>query len=106
MSRRSFVSGISVSVASVSNRTLATENNRAAAGQLGQSLFQFLAVVIGTRFFNLAAQFVTARFDIGFLAAADDGGVIFISFTLSRLLFRRCSMLADRLERLFNIVRR
>ena len=25
---------------------------------------------------------------------------------LSRLLFRRCSMLADRFERLFNIVRR
>jgi hypothetical protein len=82
MSQLSFVSGISVSVASVSNRTLATENNRDAAGQLGQSLFQFLAVVIGTRFSNLAAQFVTARFDIGFLAA----GPMMVVLSLSVLL--------------------
>jgi hypothetical protein len=80
MSRRSFVSGISVSVASVSYRTLATENNRDA--QLGQSLFQFLAVVIGTRFFNLSAQFVTARFDIGFLAAAPMMVVLSLSVSL------------------------
>ena len=106
MSRRSFVSGISVSVASVSNRTLATENNRDAAGQLGQSLFQFLAVVIGTRFFNLRRSSLQRASTSAFLPRPDDFGVIFISFTLSRLLFRRCSMLADRLERLFNIVRR
>ena len=71
-----------MSVASVSYRTLATENNRDDAGRLGQSLFQFLAVVIGTRFFNLAAQFVTARFDIGFLAAAPMMVVLSLSVSL------------------------
>src|SRR5208282_5532794 len=51
-----------------------------AAGQLGQAFLQFLAVVIGGGFLDLAANLVDAPLDFGGLAAAfHDGGVLFVN---------------------------
>ena len=51
-----------------------------AAGQLGQALLQFLAVVIGGGFVNLAADLVDTALDVGGLAVAfDDGGVFLVN---------------------------
>ena len=51
-----------------------------AAGQLGQAFLQFLAVVVGGGFLDLAADLVDAALDVGGLAAAfDDGGVFLVN---------------------------
>jgi hypothetical protein len=50
-----------------------------AAGQLGQAFLQFLAVVVGGGFLDLAADLIHAALDVGGLAAAfDDGGVFLV----------------------------
>ena len=47
------------------------------AGQFGQTLLQFFAVVIGGGFLDLGANLPAARFDVAFFAdAVDDGGLV------------------------------
>ena len=50
-----------------------------ATGELGQTFLQFLAVVVGSRFFDLRADLRDAAFDSGFLAGAfDNRGVVLV----------------------------
>ena len=52
-------------------------DNGNAAGQLGQSLLQLLAVVVGGGFLDLGANLLDAAFNVGFGAGAvDDRGVL------------------------------
>jgi hypothetical protein len=54
-------------------------NDRDAASQFSQSLFKLFSIIVGRSLLDLAAQFVTARFDIGLLpASAHNGRIIFI----------------------------
>ena len=50
-----------------------------AADQLGQTLLQLLAVVVGGGLLDLGANLLHAAFDLAVLAAAvDDGGVVLV----------------------------
>ena len=66
-----------------------------AAGELGQAFLQFLAVVVGGGFLDLAADLVDAALDLGALAVAfDDGGVFLVhhdALGAAEVFERRCS---------------
>ena len=67
-------------------------DNGDAAGELGQSLLQFLAVVLAGSFFNLAADLLDACVDPFAIApSADDCGFVFVhdnAFGASKLFDR------------------
>ena len=54
-------------------------DNGYAAGQLGQTFLQLLAVVVGGRFLDLTANLTNASLDVGVLASAfDDRRIVLI----------------------------
>ena len=72
-STRSFFSFTSISVAA------ADLDHGDAAGELGQTLLQLLAVVVGGRVLDLRLDLLDARLDVGLLAGAvDDGRVVLV----------------------------